>query len=182
MTPEQAVRENVPRLRKQRGLTQPALSRKLGWSKQTVSDLESGKRHIRLDDGMALAHVLEVAPVHLFTPWGEKDAYEVESRNLGVAMSAAEARFWVMGVRIPPMVGHPRRYFSAVPDWWWDIAAATYETFKRLVGDRFGDLWSWSEEGPYEMTYGRDLTDEEQEQVRQEMTRRRQRRQEEEGA
>ncbi|MEJ8645293.1 helix-turn-helix transcriptional regulator [Streptomyces sp. MS1.HAVA.3] len=102
LTPTGTVAKRVREVRKRRGLTAEQLALKLReqgipWDRYTVNKLENGKRqNISLTEWLALAEVLNVAPVHLLTPTDtvEGDQYQVTPER---AVPVAHAREWVRG-------------------------------------------------------------------------------------
>jgi len=62
------VGENCARVRKEKGLTQEALSELCGLSQQYLSDLERGKRNPTIVTIYEIAQALEVSHVDLVTP------------------------------------------------------------------------------------------------------------------
>ncbi|MFI6068223.1 helix-turn-helix transcriptional regulator [Micromonospora sp. NPDC051227] len=68
------VSERVRELRKRRGWSAQRLAEEMTavgvpWERQVVTKLENGQRQsVSLDEAVALAYVLDVAPVHLFVP------------------------------------------------------------------------------------------------------------------
>lgn len=55
-------------LRKQRGLTQVIMSKKLNVARQTYLDLESGKTEPRISTITDIAEILNVEPIYLLQP------------------------------------------------------------------------------------------------------------------
>lgn len=73
-TPTATVAHQVREVRKRRGFTAEQLAQKmteqgLSWDRYTVNKLENGKRqNVTLTEWLALAVVLDVAPLHLLVP------------------------------------------------------------------------------------------------------------------
>src|SRR3954471_1522869 len=76
------VSENVRRLRKDRGLSLSEVSARMtalgvGLSLNGLSKVELGNRELRLDELIALAAALDVAPVLLLFPLGRREKVEL---------------------------------------------------------------------------------------------------------
>jgi transcriptional regulator with XRE-family HTH domain len=94
----------------------------LGWlrkngqprmSVQSLAKIEAGIRsRVTLDEAMALALALNVAPVHLFLPRDDDADVEITSK---VHARAADVRAWVRGERPVPHVDEVA-YRQEVPD------------------------------------------------------------------
>lgn len=124
-TAGELVARNVRRIRELRDLKQAQLARRLGWSKQTLSKLETGARNITVDDLLALALVLHVAPVVLMIPDEDDEALRVtlgddpDDPDWAVGLSSAEAYGWMTGVPDPTsaifMYANQADYFGTTP-------------------------------------------------------------------
>lgn len=70
--PARAARDllatNLRRLRRERGMTQEALSHASGLRQSYLSEIESAKRNVSLDNIGVLAHALEVSLARMFEP------------------------------------------------------------------------------------------------------------------
>ena len=98
------------------------------WDRFTVQNLENGRRaSVTVDEFLALAYVLSVAPVHLLVPpVSQHDLVPAEEDALGRAPYAyaitpttsraptSGVRGWIRGERTIGAVD-PRVYFSEVP-------------------------------------------------------------------
>lgn len=117
MTPTQVVAQRVKELRTRRGLTAEQLAARLveqgvSWQRGTVAKLETGRReNITVAELLALAVVLDVAPVHLLVPPDSDTPYRVSDTQTATPQSA---RGWIRGFE--PLTGaDPRKFFSEVP-------------------------------------------------------------------
>lgn len=132
-SPTASVAHRVREVRKRRGLTAQELADKLtaqgvSWQRSTVAKLENGNRQeVTLTEWLALAAVLNVAPLHLLVPtfpspsWdrpaGERNdpndevAYQVTP---GLAAPMYRLRQFVRGSH--PLPGMDRRaFYSEIP-------------------------------------------------------------------
>lgn len=121
-TPTMVLATRVAELRKRKGWSAAKLAKACAaqgmpkLNRPVISNIESGRRQgVTLEEMMVLAVVLDVAPVHLFVPIDDDDAYlDYYLATPETYLTAAEARAWVRG-------GHalniqdPRTYFSEVP-------------------------------------------------------------------
>jgi transcriptional regulator with XRE-family HTH domain len=118
--PVETVARRVADLRSRRGLTAKELGERLTalgvrWDRFTVANLESGKRqNVTVVEWLALARVLNVAPVHLLVPPEAEadDEYQVTPTETA---RVADVRAWVRGHY--PLLGEKVAAFHAeVPD------------------------------------------------------------------
>jgi transcriptional regulator with XRE-family HTH domain len=123
-TPEDAVARGIREARRRRGWTQQNLADRLAaigypLDRSTLAKLETTKkaRGISLNDALAIAAALGIAPVHLLTGLGD------EAIALGEKLSAPawHVRAWIRG-RTGPLPGAPgepeeefRAYYETVP-------------------------------------------------------------------
>jgi transcriptional regulator with XRE-family HTH domain len=120
--PRDVIREQLVAIRKRRGWTQAQLAQRLkelGYphlGRAGLSKIELGARSVTVDDLLALAAALDVAPVHLFVPYERDRRVDITS---DVGVSAATTRRWVHGWE--PLPGSDeKQYFSEMaPDEWW---------------------------------------------------------------
>jgi transcriptional regulator with XRE-family HTH domain len=97
--PVAVIARRVKELRGRKGFTAQELADKLRaagvpWDRATVTKLETRRRQsLSVVEFMALARVLDVAPVHLLVPLGE-EAYQVTPEE---SVPASRARLWVRG-------------------------------------------------------------------------------------
>lgn len=90
---------------------------------QTIANIENGRRdatgrrrrHVTVDELLALAIALDVAPVHLMAPL-EEGAYWVTPK---VATKIGLLRHWIRGTESFPR-GNRRVFFSEVPEREWE--------------------------------------------------------------
>jgi transcriptional regulator with XRE-family HTH domain len=100
-SPTATVAKRVREVRERRGLTAAQLAERLAeqgvpWERSTVAKLENGKRqNLTLTEWLALAVVLNVAPVHLLLPIeADEDSYQITpERTNGVD----HTRGWIRG-------------------------------------------------------------------------------------
>lgn len=124
LTPHRAIAARVQELRKGRGWSAQRLAdelRKVGipWDRSVVANFETGRRaSIGVDEMLALAYVLEVAPVHLVVPPDTDASVEYQVTPEGVPEDPVFVRAWIRGQRTIGLVS-PRRYFSEVPSVEW---------------------------------------------------------------
>jgi transcriptional regulator with XRE-family HTH domain len=117
LAPTQAVAKRVSELRKERRLTAAQLAERMTeagipWNRNVVAKLETDRReNVSVAELLALAAVLDVAPVHLLIPTEGDVAYQVTP---ALAVEAGQARAWVRGFAGLPGTD-PRRFYSAVP-------------------------------------------------------------------
>lgn len=87
------------------------------WTRLVVANLlvkkpERRRRYVTVDEWLALAYVLDVAPIHLMIPIdGEDEMYAVTPE---ASPAAGQARAWIRG-QMPLGDQDPRVYFSSVP-------------------------------------------------------------------
>lgn len=131
LTPHGVIAERVKELRKGRGWSAERLAAEMSaqgvpWSRVVVTKLETGRRPgVTVAELLALARVLEVAPVHLIVPplsaaelMPPRDrldrppyVYAVTPRTV---VPTVAVRGWLRGERTFGDID-PRRYFGAVP-------------------------------------------------------------------
>lgn len=125
-TPHRVIAQRVRELRTGRGWSAQRLAdeltkRGVSWDRSIVANLETGRRQtVTVEEWLALAYVLDVAPVHLLVPPTDADRPQTGGFvNVAPVHSVVTTpgwyRAWVRGQA--PLVGvDPRRYFSEVPD------------------------------------------------------------------
>jgi transcriptional regulator with XRE-family HTH domain len=117
MTPTEVVAAQVRQLRRKRDWTAAELAAKMTevgipWDRSLVSRLETGTReNITLVEVLALAAVLNVAPIHLFVPVDSRIEYEV-TPNWTIDVPAV--RRWVRG-QAPLPGADGERFFAEEP-------------------------------------------------------------------
>lgn len=130
-----AMAELLPAIRQRLDLTAQEFAERakqvgLKIDRGTVSKIENGLRGVSLDEGLAIAAALDVAPVHLFLP--REDGKQIAIGN--IAVTAEQARAWFRGTT--PLPGRDDKTFrTEVPESEWnqrnqDLAAAR-DTFER---------------------------------------------------
>lgn len=95
------VRSNIEMLRKGEGLTYAEMSRQLSEAGRDIPPLglrrlEAGERKVDVDDLMALAVVLDVAPIRLLMPSTWSTAIDAEATGTGVR-STQDLWNWARG-------------------------------------------------------------------------------------
>ncbi|MFJ7154652.1 helix-turn-helix domain-containing protein [Streptomyces sp. NPDC101118] len=114
--PVEVIARRVKEVRGRKGLTAQQLAdrlRKAGvpWDRATVTKLETNRRqNVSVVELLALARVLDVAPVHLLVPLGE-GPYQVTPNETALA---SRARRWVRG-DTTLRGGDAQIYYSEVP-------------------------------------------------------------------
>jgi transcriptional regulator with XRE-family HTH domain len=114
--PLAAVRRRVQELRRRKNWSAAELGERLTavgvpWNRSIVANFENGRRPaVSVQELLALASVLDVAPINLLTPLADVP-YEVTA---GRTVPAAEARAWIAGTA--PLPGVDRHiFFSEAP-------------------------------------------------------------------
>lgn len=127
MSVSEAIGARLNQLRRVHGWSAAQLAEamtKVGvpWDRQVVSKLENGRRKVlTVDELLALAYVLDIAPVHLLVPTdaGASERYAVTPT---VTVSPSAARAWIRGRSAIGQVD--RRWFgSQVPHDEYDLGA-----------------------------------------------------------
>jgi transcriptional regulator with XRE-family HTH domain len=101
LTPTQAVAKRVREVRQKRRLTAAQLAEQMTrvgvpWKRGVVAKLESGLREaVSVEELLALAYVLDVAPVHLLVPFDD-DAQPYQATPMKVE-AAGFVRDWIRG-------------------------------------------------------------------------------------
>ncbi|WP_158642423.1 helix-turn-helix domain-containing protein [Actinomadura sp. WAC 06369] len=141
-TPSDIVGARVRAVRQRRGWTAAQLAERCTEhgapeiTASVVTDLETGRRdkdtkrrrrNITVDELLALACALDVAPVHLLVPTDGNDPYLVTHDRF---VRPARAREWVRG-RHPLPWSDPRLFFSEVPAEEWEPPEMTQEQMDR---------------------------------------------------
>jgi transcriptional regulator with XRE-family HTH domain len=114
--PVQTVAERVKEVRTRRGLSAARLAERLRsvgleWDRSVVANLENGRRaSIDVAELLALAAVLDVAPVHLLVPTDEGDYQATPT----ITVDTVTARAWVRGFQGLPG-SDPRDFEAEVP-------------------------------------------------------------------
>jgi transcriptional regulator with XRE-family HTH domain len=102
------------------------------WTRLIVANLlvtkpERRRRFVTVDELLALAYVLDVAPIHLLLPIDDaaqsRDDYAVTPEDWGIVNQVRE---WIRG-RVPFGDQDPRVYFSEVPAREWEPPKLTGE-------------------------------------------------------
>ena len=124
--PHRVIAERIKQLRAGR-LTGAQLAEKMTqagirWDRSVVANLESGRRSaVSVEELLALAFVLDVAPIHLIVPTDPDGWYAVTP---DIATSNEQARAWIRGAPGGALPGtDERKYYSEVPEDEWKRAA-----------------------------------------------------------
>jgi transcriptional regulator with XRE-family HTH domain len=157
LTPTQMVARQMRDLRKRRGMSAARLAERMTqvgvpWDRGIVAKLETGRRRtLGVDELLALAYVLDVAPMHLMVPLDNQTPCQITPM---LSEPAWAVRRWIGGFR-PPAGGSERRYFSEQPDGDWyppgpmplaqvdkgepdeEAVRASRELMRRLVAGEF---------------------------------------------
>jgi len=98
------------------------------WDRSVVANLESGRRaSVSVEELLALAYVLEVAPVHLIVPV-DADGWFAVTPDLSTTNEYARA--WIRGSVALPGIDE-RQFFSEVPADEWNRKADAQLEFER---------------------------------------------------
>ena len=115
-TANEVVGRNAKEIRDARGMRQIDVAGLLGVSKQTYSKLETGRRGITVDDLLALALVLGVAPSFLLAPWdADAGQLKISLANEDVFLDSEEALDWVTAEQAPVPVVDPTWFYRLAP-------------------------------------------------------------------
>lgn len=132
--PVAAIAMRVKEVRNRKGLTAQELADRLraaglSWDRGTVTKLETGRRqNVSVVEWLALARVLDVAPIHLLVPLDDGHPYQVTPDEV---QPAHRTRAWVRGVQ--PLSGTEQRIFlTEVPLGEMRRREAKRELFERL--------------------------------------------------
>jgi transcriptional regulator with XRE-family HTH domain len=118
LSPTQVVAKRVREVRQKRSLTAAQLAEQMTrvgvpWKRGVVAKLESGLREaVSVEELLALAYVLDVAPVHLLVPFDDKTPYRATPTQVE---PAGAIRDWVRGAWYIDGVD-VRGFFSELPD------------------------------------------------------------------
>lgn len=128
--PVDVLARRVRQVRTRREITAQQLADRLravgvAWDRATVTKLETGRRqNVTLVEWLALARVLDVAPVHLLIepevpgPDSDDQAASLYEVTPGAPQPRSQARSWVRGMQ--PLPGTDlRTFYSEVPAGEW---------------------------------------------------------------
>lgn len=123
-TPSDVIGHRLKELRNRHGWTAAELGKRCGevglpLTRQAITNIEAGRRddegarrrHVTVDELLALSLVLNVAPVNLMIPIDSSGTYPVTSTN---TVHTQLARNWVRGTDPLPDMDE-RVFFSEVP-------------------------------------------------------------------
>lgn len=123
--PTAVIAKRLRELRERRGITAEQLSERMRdvgvpFDKSVVANLETGRRRfVTVQELLALAHILDVAPVHLLLPIDNEAAAYAYTPNR--TAEVWKVREWVRGhpYAAAPYIGlggvDPRKYLPEVP-------------------------------------------------------------------
>ena len=139
-SPTTTVAERVKDLRQRRGWTAAELALRCadkgldGFNRSVLANIESGRRkYVTVDELVALAYVLDVAPIHLLVPVEVDQTVDEHFYRVcpDVFLPVPEARAWVRGSHAPFAVD-PRVYYSEVPlDEWKPPQLTSDQVYRR---------------------------------------------------
>lgn len=98
--PEQAVADRIGALQASRGVSDVELGRRmaaLGFTsvgRDAIRKIKAGERQVSLNEALAFAWALDIAPVHLIVPLDNSAGLKV---GHGLDMDYVEARSWIRG-------------------------------------------------------------------------------------
>jgi transcriptional regulator with XRE-family HTH domain len=124
LAPHRAIAGRVRALRTQHGWSAQRLAEELAsvgiaWDRSIVANFENGRRAgVSVEEFLALAYVLSVAPVHLLVPTDAVDMTPYRITPEGDPRRVEWVRAWIRG-QAPLGVVDPRRYFAEVPTSEW---------------------------------------------------------------
>lgn len=108
------------------------------WDRSIVANFESGRRkYVTVEEWLALAYLLNVAPVHMLVPIDADENTPYQLVPEGGPSSALPVRAWIRGQTIIGAVD-PKEYFAQVPDAEWQAPAGWPWTPERYRADRDG--------------------------------------------
>lgn len=117
--PTKAIGPRIREMRTKRGWSGADLAREMRavgvpWERAMVAKLETGRRKsVTVMELLALAYVLNIAPVHLLVPPDDPDApYEVTPK---ITAPRASVRAWIRGVNSIDDNADGRQFFAEVP-------------------------------------------------------------------
>ncbi|RSN71338.1 helix-turn-helix domain-containing protein [Actinomadura sp. WAC 06369] len=127
--PAKVIAERVKDVRLRRKMSASQLADELAregikWNRSIVANFESGRRRsVTVEELLALAYVLDVAPIHLLIPLEDGKWYHFTPER---ATPTGFVREWVRG-RHPLQSTNARLFFSEVPDKEWQPPEMTEE-------------------------------------------------------
>ena len=121
-TPESVFRRRLKEAREEARMSQRDLVQRLdaiglSLNQSAIARIERGERHVSLDEAIAIAAVLDAAPIHLFLP------IEGESAHLAPKLKVQidRARAWARGQRpLDPTNARFYQFQSPPPPTWED--------------------------------------------------------------
>jgi transcriptional regulator with XRE-family HTH domain len=149
-TPSQTFRRRLVDVRRRAKITQAELSSRLAdlgyqLSRAAIAEIERGNRRVTLDDALAVAAALGVAPLHLIVPFEDEEPIMSPSpkpdepgltifdspdelRVGNLALIPSEARMWIKGEALygGAEISHFARYYveETPPPRRWNIDRA----------------------------------------------------------
>lgn len=161
LRPSEAFAKRQKEARLAAGITQEGLSKLLGemgygLSRHAVNEIENGKRRVSLDDALAIAAALSVAPVNLIVPFEDPEPIDDETAHEGIFRPLAllkvgdieivplVARAWIRGVEALPEASLDERYRFHVEE----IAPPARFRLEQVAADENKKWWKLAEEQP----------------------------------
>lgn len=138
MNPTEAVVSRMRELRKKRGMTAEQLGAAMTgagipWNAGVVTKLETNRRKsVSVDELMALAYVLDVAPVHLLVPVDDSVEYQPFPQH--IPYPAKHIRGWVRG-HVGIGDTDTRAYYSEVPAREWPPPENVLRALRATYGE-----------------------------------------------
>jgi transcriptional regulator with XRE-family HTH domain len=135
--PHKVIAERVREVRSSRGLTAARLAERMqetgiSWDRSVVANLENGRRaSVTVEELLALAFVLDVAPVHLVVPL-TPDGWLAITPD--ASTTNEHARAWIRGNAALPG-GDERKFFSEVPEDEWKRRVEQQQEFERQLAE-----------------------------------------------
>lgn len=117
LPPSEIVKRNALEILDLRGIKQSDLARLMGWSRAQTTKVLKGDRQLRLEEVMALAWHLSVAPAILLIPWETSVRLRLTFEGGGwYELDSGEVFRWLVAAQPPPLSGIDwADYFHLVP-------------------------------------------------------------------
>ncbi|GEB97681.1 hypothetical protein CFL01nite_11760 [Corynebacterium flavescens] len=130
----EAVRANIIRIREGQNLSYAEVTRRLTEAGRAIPELglrniERGQRKVDVDELVALAQVLGVAPITLLMPYTEQST---DSVHLTGSRGVTSARLWEWLTAETPLGGHPE---TSAELWEWLMRCRPLWQIESLLSD-----------------------------------------------
>lgn len=130
----EAVRANIIRIREGQNLSYAEVTRRLTEAGRAIPELglrniERGQRKVDVDELVALAQVLGVAPITLLMPYTEQST---DSVHLTGSRGVTSARLWEWLTAATPLDGHPE---TSAELWEWLMRCRPLWQIESLLSD-----------------------------------------------